>query len=355
MSASRWCLLHVLMVVAAVTIGCGSPGLASAAESSMRVLDTFDDISPWHAAGSDGVRASVQPADGVSGRGLRLDFDLAGTAGYALARRALPLDLPADYEIVFYLRGDAAPNAFQVKLVDETGENVWWMNRPDFEFPREWQRVRIKKRQVEFAWGPTKDRTLRHAASIEFVVAAGRGGGRGSLYVSELLLRELPTAPAAIPSPVASASSSLPGAEASLALDGSRATAWKSDPATGRTQTLTVDFQRPRELGGLVLRWLDGTHASRYDVEFSDDGAHWQNVRRVLAARGGPDAVLLSEAETRFLRLVLHEGPAGRYGLAELEVRDVGFGASPNAFFKALARESRGGTYPRAFSGEQTA
>ena len=109
--APRWLLLYALVVVAIVTTGRGSPALAHAGASSTRVLDTFEDISPWHAAGSDGVRASVHPADGVGGRGLRLDFDLAGTAGYALARRALPLDLPADYEIVFYLRGDAAPKA----------------------------------------------------------------------------------------------------------------------------------------------------------------------------------------------------------------------------------------------------
>jgi hypothetical protein len=353
--APRWLLLYALVVVAIVTTGRGSPAVAHAGASSTRVLDTFEDISPWHAAGSDGVRASVHPADGVGGRGLRLDFDLAGTAGYALARRALPLDLPADYEIVFYLRGDAAPNAFQVKLVDASGENVWWVNRPDFQFSREWQRVRIKKRHIEFAWGPTKDRALRHAASIEFVVAAGRGGGSGSVYVSELLLREVTAESAAIPPPVAWASSSLPGAEASLALDGSTATAWRSDPAAGTAQTLTVDFQRPREFGGLILRWLGDAYGARYDVEFSDDGDHWHTVRRVRAARGGPDALLLPESETRFLRLVVHDGPARAYGLAEIEIRDVAFGVSPNAFFQALAREAPRGTYPRGISGEQTA
>jgi len=355
MTRSRRVLLPALMAAAIATLGGGSRALGDAGPSSVRVLDTFDDVSAWHAAGSDGVSASVHPTDGVGGRGLRLEFDLAGTAGYALARRVLPLDLPDDYEIVFSVRGDAAPNAFQVKLVDASGENVWWVNRPDFEFPRDWQRVRIKKRQVGFAWGPTKDRTLRHAASIEFVVAAGRGGGRGFVDVSELLLREVRQEPGPMPPPLARASSSLAGAEASLALDGSLSTAWRSDPAAGAMQTLTVDFGRRRELGGLVLRWVGGAHATRYDVEFSDDGDRWRIVRRVIAARGGPDALRLPDAETRFLRLVIHHGPARAYGLAELEIRDVAFGASPNAFFQALARESPRGTYPRGMSGEQTA
>src|SRR6185503_12946316 len=54
-----------------------------------------------------------------------------------------------------------------------------------------------------------------------------------------------------------------------------------------------------------------------------------------------------------FLRLALRSGPARAYGLAELEIRDLAFGASANAFFQALARESPRGTYPRGMSGEQ--
>jgi hypothetical protein len=342
-------------LVVAILVGWATVGPAPGSDAAPgRVLDTFDDIAPWAAVASDAVRASVHRAHGVHGPALRLEFDLAGTAGYALARRPLPLRLPENYEIAFWVRAEAAVNTFQVKLVDASGENVWWVNRPDFEFPRQWQLVRIKKRHIHFAWGPTGDRTLRQAASIEFVVAAGRGGGRGSLDVSRLELRELPveTAP---PPPAVHASSALPGAAAALALDGSPATAWKSDAARGQAQTVTVDFQRPREFGGLIVRWLAAAHASRYDVELSDDGAAWRTVRTVRDGSGGPDVVWLPEAEARFVRLVLRDGPARAYGLAELEIKDLGFGTTPNAVFEALAREAPRGTYPRGMSGEQTA
>jgi hypothetical protein len=353
---ARPATLRALAIVSLALAVWVAPRPASAAEaSSVRVLDSFDDVTPWTAVASDGVQASVHPAEGVRGGGLRLDFDLAGTAGYALAQRALQLDLPPHYEITFYLRADAPDNNFQVKLIDASGDNVWWVNRPDFQFPREWQLVRIKKRHIEFAWGPTKDRTLRRAATIEFAVAAGRGGGRGSVHVSHLVLRELPDAPAVGWSPAVWASSALPGAEASQALDGSVVTAWKSDPAAGAAQTLTIDFHRPRELGGLIVRWLAHAHATRYEVQFSDDGLRWQPVRRVVGGRGGPDAVWLPEAETRFLRLAFHDGPGRAYGLAELEVKELAFGASANAFFQALAREAPRGTYPRGVSGEQSA
>ena len=153
---------------------------ASPAErETVRVLDTFDDLAPWTAGGSDGVQASIHPAEGVGGRALRLDFDLGGTAGYAVARRALALELPRRYEIVFYLRADAPVNNFQLKLVDASGDNVWWVNRADFEFPRQWQLVRIKTRHIAFAWGPTGDRTLRRAACLRMKCSASSGMSSG--------------------------------------------------------------------------------------------------------------------------------------------------------------------------------
>jgi hypothetical protein len=173
------------------------------------------------------------------------------------------------------------------------------------------------------------------------------------VYFSALRLRELPPEPAIWPRPLAQASSHLIGSEPSLVLDGDLASAWKSDPAAGPAQSLTLDFGRPREFGGLIVRWLGNAYASRYDVQFSDDGTQWVTVRRVVAGRGGPDALLLPEAETRFVRLALHAGPANAYGLCEVEIKDLAFGESVNTFFGALARESPRGYYPRGVSGEQ--
>lgn len=319
-----------------------------------RTLDGFDELGPWKAIASDGVRATIHPADGPGAHAMRLDFDLGRTAGYALARRAISIDLPPNYEISFYVRADARVNNLQFKLIDASGDNVWWFNRPNFDFPRDWQQLKIKKRQIAFAWGPTTARALSHAASVEFVIAAGRGGGAGSVYFSDLAIRELPPEPSAWPVPSVQASSYLAGAEPSRIFDGDIATAWKSDPAQGATQSLTIDFGRSREFGGLILRWLEGIFASRYDVELSDDGERWRNVRKVVDGRGGSDPIMLPESEARFLRLVMHDGPMGAYGLAELEIEDIAFGASANAFFEVVARDSRRGTFPRGFTGEQT-
>ena len=319
-----------------------------------RLLDGFEELALWQVGASDGVRAALQAVAGVEGQALCLAFDFAGVAGYASARRVLPLDLPPNYEFAFYVRGDAPVNNLEFKLIDASGENVWWFNHRDFAFPREWQQVKIKKRQLEFAWGPTSDRMLTHSAALEFVVKAGKGGGRGSVCFDQLSFRELPPQPTSYPTPVLQASSAQPGAEASYALDGMLSTAWQSDPAAGPEQVLTLDFQQPREFGGLVLHWLEHAYASRYDVEFSDDGNLWRTVRTVVDGNGGRDPLYLPESETRFLRLGLHDGPARAYGLAEIDVKDLAFGASPNAFFEAIAREAPRGYFPRGFSGEQS-
>ena len=105
---------------------------------------------------------------------MRLDFDFGNSAGYAFVRRKLPLDLPENFEISFLLRANAPINNFEVKLADASGDNVWWFERHDFVFPSEWRRIKIKKRQIAFAWGPTQDRALRRVDSLEFVVAAGQ-------------------------------------------------------------------------------------------------------------------------------------------------------------------------------------
>lgn len=321
----------------------------------MRVLDRFDDVAAWKAIASDGVTATVDRVIDAKRPALRLDFDLGGTAGYAIARRALPLDLPENYAITFWIRADAPVNDLQVKLIDASGDNVWWYRRPNFTFPREWQPITIKKRQIEFAWGPAQDRTLRHAAAIEIAIAAGSGGGRGSVYLGDLSFQELPPAPGAWPPPIVRASSSQPGAGPARIVDGKLATAWRSKAGPGREQWLVVDFGQPREFGGLVLDWSGREYASRYDVQFSDDGHKWRTVRRVAAGGPGRAALLLTESETRYLRLALQEGPRREYALAELRVEDLAFGATPNAFFTALARDAPRGSYPRGFSGEQGA
>jgi hypothetical protein len=310
-----------------------------------RLLDDFAAQAAWRAQASDGVIGTMRPYEG----GLRLDYDFSRGSCYAFLRRALPLELPANFELRFRLRGQGPANALEIKLTDESGENVWWHRRADYVPPGEWTTIRIRRRQIDFAWGPTTDRTLRRAAAIEFVVAAGSGGGRGWIAVDDLEIVPLPEPPAVPPAIVASADG---GEGAALAVDGDRATAWTVATAG---PALILDLGYRREFGGLVLRWVRRPFlpATAYEVSLSDDGRTW---RRALAVRDGDgmsDWLQMPDSEARYVRIRIDRVLEDSAALAEVEVRPLAFGASTNALVAAVAAEEPRGTFPRGFIGEQ--
>ncbi|HEY5761563.1 MAG TPA: discoidin domain-containing protein [Steroidobacter sp.] len=342
MRALWWALLLLPLVALAAE---------QAPQLQIRSLDEMENAGEWKSLASDGVDASVHNAKGVDGNALVLEYNLNKTAGYAAATRKLPVELPDDYEISFWMRGEAGRNSFEMKFVDASGDNVWWFRRANFQVTGDWQQIRIKRRQVEFAWGPTNDRTLKSFAGLEFVVAAGKDGGKGSLWFDRLAIKPVQK-PSQVAKPTVTASSQEGNNVAARALDGQARTAWQSD-ASGNDQTLQLDLQAVQEFGGLEIDWAPQLYAQRYTIELSADGKSWNKVRTIEAGNGGRDSHLLPESEARFIRLTMPK-PGRAVGISELHVRDLQFGASPNAFIESLAKDARRGCYPRAYSNEQT-
>lgn len=314
------------------------------------LLDDFERITPWSAHPADGVTLALRSGAGRSGRALRMDFGFTG-GGYAIARRALPLLLPDNYALSFWIRGIAPPNTLEFKLVDRSGDNVWWYTERDRRFDGRWQKITIRKRQLSFAWGPLGGGELREAAAVEIVITAGAGGGRGSVWLDDLRLTPLPELGPYTATPAAGASGAMKGHPAAAALDGDTTTSWRA-PA-GATARYTVDFRRPREFGGLSLLWEAEHGAPDYDVQLSDDRLTWRTVRSVRASDGGRDDLDLPESESRYLRLVVRRTLATGTGLRELVVQPLAFGASRNAYFEAVATNAPPGAYPRYYSGRR--
>ncbi|MDQ6892981.1 MAG: discoidin domain-containing protein [Acidobacteriota bacterium] len=316
-------------------------------------LGGFDDLTRWRAAPSEGVTETLARATGPRGPALRLEFDFHGKAGWAAARRDVPVEFPDDWEISFDVRGEGGANDLEVKLVDPTGENVWWSVRREFAPSLSWQPVRLKKRHFSFSWGPAGGGEIRRAAAIEFAVTA-RAGGRGYLEIADLKLVSRPPA-AAVGPPRAFASRSMPGFGPERALDGDPSTAWRATSGSSAPAWIALDFGPPREYGGLTIRWETGRAPSRFFVETSDDGAVWKTVREVRENNGLRTDLFLPESESRQIRLRAPDSAPGGFGVgvAELVVRPLAFGESVNAFFAGVARESPRGTWPRSFSGEQ--
>ena len=287
------------------------------------VLDDFEDVSDWIAAPSDGVELRISSERGA----MRLDFDFHGGAGYAIARKAVKLQLPADYEFRYALRGDTPSNTLEFKLLDPSGENVWWLNQRNLTFPREWKQQRILKRHLEFAWGPSAGAPLTEISALEFVITASTGG-KGTVWIDDLTFA--PRAPRAAGTPPPQG-------------------AWRAK--TNRNEVLTLDFGTAYEFGGLTLDWE--AHAVDYDVETSEDGTSWETVSRVRGSTGGSDPLFLPDSDARYVRIRMLRG-ARPFALRGVTIEPLTFSSSRNAFFAKIAAGTRRGLYPRYLHNEQS-
>lgn len=321
--------------------------LSQATVSAPILVDDFERAEAWSAHPADGVRLTLAGDRGKTGRALRLDFGFSG-GGYAIARRATALDLPANYAFSFWIRGEAKPNTLEFKLIDRSGENVWWYTEPDRVFDGAWHRVVVRKRQVRFAWGPKGGGDLDHVAAIELVLTAGRGAGSGRIWFDDLTLTPTPDSGPYDLTPRVAATSSLAAHPPSAVLDGDTTTSWR---AAAPRASVTIDFLRRREYGGLTLVWV-GLPPAGYVVQVSDDGARWETLARRAPRSGARDYLYLPDTESRLVRIDL-VGRRGGVGLREVRIEPLEWSASRNAFFTAIAADAVRGSYPRYFSGER--
>ncbi len=331
------------------------------------LIDDFESAAAWKAVPADGVemKLSSEPGSpgspgsagspgspGAHGRALRVDFRFVKGGGYAVLHRDVVLDLPENYRFTYRLRGECRPNNLEFKLIDSTGANVWWLSRRDVAFPRAWEAQTIKKRHISYAWGPAGGGEIRHVAAIEFAVTAGQGG-EGTVWIDDLELTELPP-PGGEPPPIrAIATSERPGRLASRAVDGDPETWWASG-ARDRRPYLELDLGAEREFGGLVIDWVAGRHARTYVIETATEKGAWKTARTVVNGDGGRDWLRLPEREARWLRLrVLRPAVIGEVALREFSIMPLEWGATPESFYAAIAKESPPGSYPRGISGQQ--
>jgi hypothetical protein len=274
----------------------------------------------WRAAPASGVEMRLADDAGA----LKVEFDFHGGGGWAAFRKDTTLQLPDNYEFSFRLKADAPVNTLEFKLVDKTGENVWWVRRPDFEFAGAWRTIRFRKRHIEFAWGPQGGGTITAVAAIEFAITAG-SGGKGAVWIDDLALsaRE-PVRPPSGPPII-----------------------------TRSARTYTLDLRQPQEYGGVSVRWQRAGSERSYDVQTSADAVNWETVRRVRGGRRMEDLLQLPESESRYVRIaVLANDSVG--GLTDVAIEPLAFGAARNRLFEMLAARSRADIYPAYFRGTQT-
>ena len=308
-----------------------APGAnAQASADSARLLDGFETTAGWNALPSDGVSLVIGSDSGAHGRAMRLDFDFHGHAGYAIARKVFNIALPENYAFSFFVRGNAPPENLEFKLIDSTGDNVWWNNAVNTRFVPEGRTVRLNKRHISFAWGPIGGGELKRVAAIEIAITAG-SGGKGTIWLDDLTFTPLEPVHTYTGIPVTSAAT------------------------TAAEQSFSLDFGTTREFGGAVVDWAPGASASHYVVELSVDGARWDSVYTVDGGNGGRDWIYLPESESRFLRLRMPRASLSRANaIRELAVIPVEWSATRNDFFAHVAANAPAGSYPKYLSAKQS-
>lgn len=330
----------------------GAAGARADGPAPFAFVDSCDDVAGWSAYAADGVDVSLRSDTAGAARALRVDFDFRKGSGYAVVRRELapPVGLPENYVFSFRVRAEAPVNHLEFKLIDESGDNVWWSVRRDFAFPKAWEAVRIKKRHVSFAWGPRGGGELAAAAAIEIAITAG-SGERGTIWIDDLALEALSPAGAWPPPISAWSSSGLPDRPASLATDGNPVSFWQSGPSDPAPWIALALGDGACEFGGLLIDWAAG-YPARYVVEISNDREEWRSLR-TIRCDGGDAYLYLPETESRYVRLrALPPVDPGGIGIAEIAAQPLEFSSSENAFLQRIAKDSRRGTFPRGMSGE---
>ena len=375
------CILHAMLFVSVLVT---FQARAQTAPTTI-VLDNFDSVTQWTTTPAEGVEISVHPdPNGLHGGAMRVDFDFHGHGGYAVIHRPLTLTLPPNYEFSFAIKGDAPTNTLEFKLIDSTGDNVWWSNNPNFVFPKDWKTITRKKRQISFAWGPTNDKELRRFAAIEIAITAG-SGGKGSVRLDDLVLTPLDPVTTYGLTPTVTASSQASSYEAFRMVDADLTAGWRSAPRPGvsgaSVDTINIDFQKRREFGGIVVSWEPGKRANAYQVQASKDGQSWETLYTFNRTAASPfarevgsgkqeaardrqsivsspllkDYLYLPESDARYIRVILTSAESTNgYGIRDISVKPLDWAASANDLYFALAREAPRGSYPRYLSNEQS-
>jgi hypothetical protein len=294
-----------------------------------RVLDDFEATGGWSFIHSDAVKISDASDTGHTGKAIRFDYEFTTGAGYAGIQKKFAIDLPENFEFTFFLRAESPANNFEIKFLDSTGNNVWWVNNRNFEFPTGWTRIRIKKRHVGFAWGPTSDQSLKRIDRIEFTVAS-YVGGKGRVWIDDLKFIPLPPETQNYPEPLI-----------------------RTIPSPAGTGQVVVDFKTRREFGGLMIDWLPGQGPGSIKVSLSEDSLHWEEVWSAGRQLDDVSFIRLREAEARYLRLDLTNPGGGQWnGIRDISFLKVGNSLTMNDFLIYIAQKSKAGYYPRSFLGQ---
>lgn len=315
---------------------------------STTLLDNFENLSLWEEIKSDGVDIEISNEPGLDNKCFQINFNFKLGSGYCGIRKKVNLDLPDNYKFTFYIKGNTPVNNLEFKLIDSTGENVWWLNQRNFEFPSDWKKIEIKKRDISFAWGPAGGGEIKKIGFIEIIISSSTGG-RGTIYIDKLEIEEIE--PDSIRQKITDFEILSSSGEIHNAIDQNHLTFWESNE---EKPYIIIDFKSVKEYGGLIINWSEEHYANKYKILTSTDSSKWNEVYSVSNGSGGKNYIFLKDCESRFIKIQFLNSPTGKYKIYEISIKDPSFSSSINEFFKHIANDFPEGYFPKYFRNKQT-
>lgn len=306
-------------------------------------MSEFTALSHWQAFSSGLVRVALaEEAFEEEAAALAMHYDFGGAGGFVVARRLLPLQLPERYRLRLRLRGAGQPNRFELKLVDPTGDNVWWYRRAAVAWSGDWEEWLIESRDVEFAWGPAGGGQPQAIAAVEVAIVA-EAGGAGCLWLADFQVEDL----SAREDCGVTVSGAQPGFVTNV-MQG----AWRSDSVPAWIQ---VDLKEVRAISALRIEWEAGAEAQAFFVDVSVSGAEWEALCQADVAGGACSDIYLGQQQVRYVRLRLQTATNGQYfGTLSLAVIPVERARSLVEFLHEVARCNVRGAFPKYLLRQQS-
>jgi hypothetical protein len=309
-----------------------------------QLSEDFRDSLSWKINASDGVLIAKSFINIEGENAVKLDYNFAKGSGYGGIQKQFNLDLPDNYEISFYIKAKSPRNTLEFKLIDSTGNNVWWVNKKNFEFPSEWKRISIKKRNISFAWGPAGGGMPKHIAKIEIIITASTGG-KGEVYLKNLTLNQIPEADTNITNPNITASKN-----SFLEYSGKlNELKWES----GTNASLIFGFNNVKDISGIVLNWDKTYYPKSFNVCTSNDSLNWKIVNSQYRGKPGTSIIQFKDNEAKYYKIVVEKPQKDKFILTGIQFMPSSFADTYNNLFYKMAEISPAGMFPKYFSKKQ--
>ncbi|HEY8241078.1 MAG TPA: hypothetical protein VIH35_06515, partial [Kiritimatiellia bacterium] len=136
---SLWGGFFIMTLAVSAFVACGDEPAPQVSGGPAR-LDALNEPGKWRPFTAPGTTLSLGSVKGSGRDCLRMTYDFGGTMSFLVAVRDANLDLPAEFELSFFIKRSASDDRLELKLVDAS-DTVHMFKWYEFGAVGDWKRV----------------------------------------------------------------------------------------------------------------------------------------------------------------------------------------------------------------------